>query len=155
LQTLYDVESGNRAVRRPPTILGEWGTIIVGPHVDREAHTLHACEHDVTTRRVPPVIPDPWDQIRKRFVERCRGDLHRLRESRSTGAYRDSAEALSVLAAVAHSLAGAGGTFGFPEISSRAVELETLLMEGKIDDRARAVLDQLIQVLETVSGRSD
>jgi HPt (histidine-containing phosphotransfer) domain-containing protein len=101
------------------------------------------------------VISDPWNQIRKRFVERCRGDLHRLRESRSSGAYRDSAEALSVLAAIAHSLAGAGGTLGFPEISSRAVELESLLIEGKIDDRTSAALDQLIQAVETVSDRSD
>lgn len=98
---------------------------------------------------------DPWDQIRKRFVERCSGDLHRLRESRSAGAYRDNAEALSLLAAIAHSLAGAGGTFGFPEISSRAAELESLLIEGKIDDRASVLLDQLIQALETVCGRSE
>ena len=101
------------------------------------------------------MISDPLDQIRKRFIERCRGDLHRLRESRASGAYRDGAEALSVLAAIAHSLAGAGGTFGFPEISSRAIELESLLIEGKIDDRATATLDQLIKALETVSGRSD
>jgi HPt (histidine-containing phosphotransfer) domain-containing protein len=74
---------------------------------------------------------------------------------KSSGVYRDSAEALSALAAIAHSLAGAGGTLGFPEISSRAVELESLLIEGKIDDQASAALDELIQALEPVSDRSD
>ena len=100
------------------------------------------------------MTPDPLGQIRKRFTERCHGDLERLRELRSSGAYREHTEALSALTMIAHSLAGAGGTFGFHEISSRAFELESLLLEGKVDDRATAALDELIRVLETVSGSS-
>lgn len=97
---------------------------------------------------------DPWDAIRKRFIERCRGDLHRLRGLRSSDAHRDSVEAISVLRAIAHSLAGAGGTLGFPEISSRAFELESMLSEENRDSRIAAALDQLIQTLETVTGSS-
>ncbi len=97
------------------------------------------------------MISDPWDQIRKRFIERCRGDLHRLRELRSSGAYRDSVEAFSVLAPIAHSLAGAGGTLGFPEISNKAFQLESILIEGDLHGQAITALDELIQTLEKLS----
>jgi HPt (histidine-containing phosphotransfer) domain-containing protein len=97
---------------------------------------------------------DPLDKIRKRFTERCRGDLDRLRELRASGVYRDDAEAISVLAGIAHSLAGAGGTLGFPQISSRAFEVESMLIEGSIDDRATKALDELIQTLETAASSS-
>jgi HPt (histidine-containing phosphotransfer) domain-containing protein len=122
------------------------------PHdIDPKAALLHAPKVITPSLQSPAVISGPLEQIRKRFIERCRGDLHRLRELRSSGAYRDSAEALSGLAGIAHSLAGAGGTLGFPEISSRAFEVESLLIEGKVDDRATSALDQLIKALETVS----
>lgn len=94
---------------------------------------------------------DPLDQIRKRFAERCRGDLGRLTALRASGAYRGDAEAMSSLLGIAHSLAGTGGTLGFPEISSTAFEVETMLIEGKIDDQATAALDRLIGALAVVS----
>ena len=48
-----------------------------------------------------------------------------------------------------HSLAGAGGTFGFPAISARASALETLLIEEPVDaDAARHALQALIEALE-------
>ena len=59
--------------------------------------------------------------------------------------------AQSALARIAHSLAGAGGKLGFPEISNRAFEMESMLIEGKADDQAAAALDQLIKALETAS----
>ena len=55
-----------------------------------------------------------------------------------------------MLTRTAHSLAGAGGTLGFPEISSRAFELESLLIEGKLDDSATAALDELIETLKRI-----
>lgn len=97
------------------------------------------------------MISDPLDHIRKRFVERCRGDLDRLRELRASGAYRDDAGTISVLVGIAHSLAGTGGTLGFPEISNRAFEVESMLIEGQVDDRTTAALDRLILALEAVS----
>lgn len=95
---------------------------------------------------------DPFADIRKRFLERCRSDLHRLEELKSAGT--DNPDALSTLTRIAHSLAGAGGIFGFPEISNKAFELESLLMEGGGDSRAITALDELIQILERVSASS-
>ena len=96
---------------------------------------------------------DPLDQIRRRFLERCGGDLHRLKELRSTGAW-DNPAGISAMTGIAHSLAGAGGTLGFPEISSRAFEVESILLEENFDGRAAAALDQLIQTLEAVTASS-
>jgi HPt (histidine-containing phosphotransfer) domain-containing protein len=55
---------------------------------------------------------------------------------------------------IAHSLAGAGGTLGFPEISNMAFEVESILLEENFDGRAAAALDQLIQTLEAVTASS-
>ena len=55
---------------------------------------------------------------------------------------------------IAHSLAGAGGTLGFPEISSRAFEVESILLEENSDGRSAAALDQLIRTLEAVTASS-
>lgn len=49
---------------------------------------------------------------------------------------------------IAHSLAGAAGTFGFAQISARASALETLLIEQADDVAARAALDALITEIE-------
>jgi len=100
------------------------------------------------------VTSDPLDQIRKRFLERCGDDLHRLKELRSSGACWDNPDAISTLTGIAHSLAGAGGTLGFPEISNKAFELESMLIGRNLDERATAALDRLIETLETVSASS-
>ncbi|WP_245429393.1 Hpt domain-containing protein [Mesorhizobium sp. WSM3860] len=49
---------------------------------------------------------------------------------------------------LAHSFAGAAGTFGFAEISARASELETLLVEQADGGDVRAALDALIAEIE-------
>ncbi|MBZ9816811.1 Hpt domain-containing protein [Mesorhizobium sp. CA7] len=49
---------------------------------------------------------------------------------------------------LAHSLAGAAGTFGFAEISARAPVLETLLIEQVDGGAVRAALDGLIAEIE-------
>lgn len=98
------------------------------------------------------MISDPLEQIRKRFAERCRGDLDRLRALRASGVYLDDAGQMSVLVGIAHSLAGTGGTLGFPDVSSRAFEVETTLIERQVDDRTIAALDRLIQALEVVAA---
>lgn len=80
--------------------------------------------------------------LRERFVARCVGDLARLRDL----ARRDLAS--SELQDLAHSLAGAAGTFGFPRVSEVA---------GRVDDRfavgqapSRSDLDALIAALQEV-----
>ena len=106
------------------------------------------------TPRACLVISDPLDQIRKRFTERCLGDLGHLRALRTSGAYRENSEALSRLSAIAHSLAGAGGTFGFPDLSGKAFELESLLLAGNVDDSATSALDELIAELNRITLQS-
>jgi HPt (histidine-containing phosphotransfer) domain-containing protein len=78
--------------------------------------------------------------LRQRFVARCVGDLARLRDL----AKGDLAS--SELQELAHSLAGAAGTFGFPRVSEVA---------GRVDDRfaigqspSRADVDALIAALQ-------
>lgn len=95
---------------------------------------------------------DPFTSIRKRFIERCRSDLHNLEDLKSAGT--DDPDALSRLIGVAHSLAGAGGIFGFPEISNKASELETRLIEGGSNNRADTALDELIRTLKEISASS-
>ncbi|MCT8266260.1 Hpt domain-containing protein [Afifella sp. JA880] len=65
---------------------------------------------------------DPLLPLKKRFAERCGSDLARLRQL-SPHAIEDIPQIISL----AHGLAGAGGTFGFPAVSDRASALEDLL----------------------------
>ncbi len=51
-----------------------------------------------------------------------------------------------------HSLAGAGGTFGFPDVSAHASELERLLTEQTDADAARHALRALIEELEKAAA---
>ncbi|MCV3238647.1 Hpt domain-containing protein [Mesorhizobium sp. ZC-5] len=95
---------------------------------------------------------DPFTDIRNRFIERCRSDLHSLEELKSAGF--DNPDASVALTKIAHSLAGAGGIFGFPEISNKAFALEALIIEGEGDNQAIAALDELIQILGQVSASS-
>lgn len=90
--------------------------------------------------------PEILDNIRMRFLERCRNDLNKLREfrSESTGRTADDTFMRTV-----HGLAGAGGTLGFPEISRQASDLETLLLDpSSTEVDWRHALDVLIAALE-------
>jgi HPt (histidine-containing phosphotransfer) domain-containing protein len=87
-------------------------------------------------------VSDALAALRERFVARCIGDLQRLRDL----ARGDLAS--SELQDLAHSLAGAAGTFGFPRVSEVA---------GRVDDRfavgqapSRSDLDALIAALQEV-----
>jgi HPt (histidine-containing phosphotransfer) domain-containing protein len=94
---------------------------------------------------------DPFAPLRLRFLDRCRSHLATLKAiSRNYAGDSD-------LLATAHSLAGAGGTFGFPAVSERASHLEELLLHeresGFIPSDAtraarQAALDDLVEELE-------
>ncbi|PBB96159.1 histidine phosphotransferase [Mesorhizobium sp. WSM3862] len=88
-----------------------------------------------------PISTDPFAPLRQRFLTRCAGQLAELQAAR---------EALpgSNLTKLAHSLAGAAGTFGFAEISVRASALETLLIEQAESGDVRAALDALVAEIE-------
>jgi len=62
-------------------------------------------------------------QQRARFLARAQSDLARLRAA--SGRMADPA-AIAEIERVAHGLAGAGGTFGFMEVSEQAEQVEIL-----------------------------
>jgi len=87
---------------------------------------------------------DPFAPLRQRFLARCADQLTELKAVREGGPMPGN----DALIRIAHSLAGAAGTFGFAEISARASALETLLIEQADDKAARAALDVLIAEIE-------
>jgi HPt (histidine-containing phosphotransfer) domain-containing protein len=92
-----------------------------------------------------PIPNDPFAPLRQRFLARCADQLAELKAVREGGLFPDSN---APLIRIAHSLAGAAGTFGFAEISVRASELETLLIEQVDDGTVHAALDALIAEIE-------
>jgi len=99
-------------------------------------------------------VNDRFEALQRGFLERCREQLRTLealarRRDPATG--EDEHE---LLARTAHSLAGTGGTFGFPELSGRAARLEQALTgEGGAEPgRVRAALDELVAELRRITG---
>ncbi|WP_376717774.1 Hpt domain-containing protein [Labrys neptuniae] len=72
------------------------------------------------------MIEDPIARLRLRFIERAHGQLAALKTLAGDQIAVPS-EKHADLVRIAHSLSGAGGTFGFPEVSRCAFELETAL----------------------------
>jgi hypothetical protein len=93
------------------------------------------------------------DSIRVRFIERCSGDLHKLREIRDRSTGLPDATVDESFVRTVHGLAGAGGTFGFPEVSRHACALETLLIDNSSTQSDRDyALDVLIATLENLTN---
>ncbi len=81
--------------------------------------------------------------LRARFAARCAGDLACLQDLAATGRMAgDEARAL------AHSLAGAGATFGFPDVSTAAGDLDDAYVEGRAPSEAEVAA--LIAALQAV-----
>jgi CheY-like chemotaxis protein len=94
-----------------------------------------------------------FDALRNIFIKRVDDDAAALARHRS--ALKNSkavAAALAKIGDIAHGLAGAGGIFGFPEISDAAASLEEAIKlngSGSSEVIARA-LDRLLICLETI-----
>jgi HPt (histidine-containing phosphotransfer) domain-containing protein len=92
-------------------------------------------------------MEDKLNQLRRRFLERCRANLPALQAGNAMfGRPREERQQQDFLGLV-HSLAGTAGIFGFPEISNAAIDLEAVLREddGPIDvETAKALLDRLV-----------
>ncbi|RRH92093.1 histidine phosphotransferase [Mesorhizobium tamadayense] len=93
-----------------------------------------------------PIPIDPFASLRLRFLARCADQLAELKviahQDGPLPGFDDT------LIRIAHSLAGAAGTFGFAEISARASALEALLVEQADGATVRAALDALIAEIE-------
>lgn len=70
-------------------------------------------------------MTDPLAPLRERFRTRLRDDLERLR------ALRGFPESSSELRLLAHSLAGAAGTFGYPALSVVAIAVDDRFASGE------------------------
>ena len=100
------------------------------------------------------MVDDPFEALRRRFLTRCRGDLEALEAiACKTDATPPSEIDRGLLVKVAHSLAGAGGTFGFG-LSERASDVESLLIAENAPDPAqiRTVLDELVLELKRITS---
>lgn len=86
------------------------------------------------------------ERLRSRFVERAGEQMKDLRQRRAPEALADE-DHRRALRGLAHSLAGAGGSFGFPALSERAAALEAALDSGaapaEVAGRVGDLLDEL------------
>ncbi|WP_244672835.1 Hpt domain-containing protein [Mesorhizobium sp. 131-2-1] len=94
-------------------------------------------------RSTAAIPTDPFAPLRQRFLARCADQLAELKAAREAPLPGNDP-----LIRLAHSLAGAAGTFGFPQISARASALETLLVEQADGGAIGAALDALIAEIE-------
>ncbi len=90
-------------------------------------------------------MTDPLAPLRERFRARSAEDLVRLR------ALLDS-EDTDELRRLAHSIAGAAGTFGFPTLSRAAAIIDDAFVAGHTPGQAS--FDRLEQELEAVANAS-
>ncbi|MER9580852.1 Hpt domain-containing protein [Mesorhizobium sp. M0276] len=93
----------------------------------------------------PLISNDPFAPLRQRFLVRCADQLTELKAIARQG---DALATRDALIRIAHSLAGAAGTFGFGEISARASALETLLIDKRDEAAPEAALHALIAEIE-------
>jgi CheY-like chemotaxis protein len=105
-------------------------------------------------RSFVPLSDDPFDELRDAFLQRVRKDANVLARLRFALEDSNSAmDALSGIKSIAHGLAGAGGIFGFAEISDTAAALEDEVVRGLtgsgLGERIVPALDRLLSRLET------
>ncbi|MGZ9098175.1 MAG: Hpt domain-containing protein [Brevundimonas sp.] len=88
-------------------------------------------------------MTDPIAALRALFVERCREDL---RELRRLGEQGD----VDACGPLVHRLAGAAGSFGFPEISGAALAVDQQIRDGR--EVPGRDMERLLALLAEVSS---
>lgn len=96
-------------------------------------------------------------ELKKEFLEEAEAKIVEIKSRLNGGGSRPSQESIQRVGDLAHQLKGAGGSYGYAEISSQAAKLEDAiesLSEGK--DEAGSSLEQLVETLteEIVSRRN-
>jgi CheY-like chemotaxis protein len=101
---------------------------------------------------------DPMDNVRAGFLQRVRKDVVSLSKERlmlKDG--RRPSEVLDRIKRIAHGLSGAGGIYGFAELSDAAATLEDAVIAELADpghgDEADLALDGLISHAEACGGQ--
>ncbi len=90
-------------------------------------------------------MTDPIAALRPLFVERCRSDLYELR------CLRQPADT-DLLSLIAHRLAGAAGSFGFPEISVAALVIDQRIRDGLSVEGPE--MERLLDLLAVITDQS-
>jgi HPt (histidine-containing phosphotransfer) domain-containing protein len=104
-------------------------------------------------RSFVPLSDDPFDELRGAFLQRVKKDANELTSLRFALDNSNSAtDALSGIKHIAHGLAGAGGIFGFAEISDTAAALEDEIVHeltgSGFGERIVPALDRLLSRME-------
>ena len=89
-------------------------------------------------------MTDPLQALRRQFVDRCRADLNRLAELEPGN---------EEVALITHRLAGAAGSFGFPELGRIAADMDLRMRDGAAPGRQD--LDDLRRGLAQAIERAD
>ena len=89
-------------------------------------------------------MTDPLQALRAQFIDRCRADLARLEAL---------PEGDDEVTSVVHRLAGAAGSFGFPEVSRLAAKID--LRTRNAIRPSRRELDDLKASLRAVLEQTD
>jgi two-component system OmpR family response regulator len=93
-------------------------------------------------------VQDGLDELREGFLLRARKDATTLAVLRhSFSARRSDAATLAAIRQIAHGLAGAGGIFGFAEISDAAAALEDAVIDHTATPGLPEIIDQAIDHL--------
>jgi two-component system OmpR family response regulator len=91
---------------------------------------------------------DPFAEARAGFLRRVEGDVGKLKSVRaSLGETVGRPDALAVIRHIAHGLAGAGGIFGFADISDAGALLEEAVISEQQGQAAGAAIDNAIDHL--------
>jgi CheY-like chemotaxis protein len=96
---------------------------------------------------------DPLDKLRSVFLQRVKKDAATLAEHRS--AFKDGTSTPATLArirGIAHGLAGAGGIYGFAEISDAAAALENAIV---VDPHCPSSGGGIVSALDRLISRAD
>jgi HPt (histidine-containing phosphotransfer) domain-containing protein len=84
--------------------------------------------------------------LRRRFLREAEADCRVCREALEAGDFE-------LLRRSAHRLAGRGGMFGYPQVSSAAGELEEALLKGAGSDAVTLLFGELMMLLEDLLGK--
>lgn len=93
-------------------------------------------------------MDDPWVRLRTKFIDRCR--LERVALSAEWAKWKQPGVKSDDLVRLAHGLAGAGGTFGFPNLSRKAEAVETAILDERPDEEKERLIEELLVELELV-----
>jgi CheY-like chemotaxis protein len=104
-------------------------------------------------RNFVPRSDDPFDELRGAFLQRVKRDADALTSLRfALDNSNIATDALSGIKHIAHGLAGAGGIFGFAEISDTAAALEDEVIReltgSGFGERIVPALDRLLSRME-------